>query len=788
MEKVATSTRLAPEIRRKLAALRWRIRGYVWLQGLSIAVIWLTATFWVGIALDYLPVMLGASEMPLVARGCLLAAIAIVLAYILYRWIGRRIWVRLADRSMALLLERQFSDIDESLITAVELADGSRGSSSLSRQMLATTQLAALRNVQRVKVAKALRLKPLLLPALLAGLLVGSIGAFYVVNASALEIGVQRIYLLDQRRWPRKAQIEVVGVEATGLATDGAAAGGTIVPFLEDEVTVARGSDVNLLVRADAEAAVVPEQCTVVYRTADSDRGRVMMTRVGAVRDGYQRYQFAGKPLKGILADVEFDVVGYDHRIRDQRIRVVDRPLIVEAELDCTFPEYIVDESTSSWLPRTVPLTTGIRLPLGTSVTLRAASNKQLKAVRIQRPGESAFETVAIAAGSSEFEHALGVLDQDVQLELTLIDFQRVTSEDPFRLYIEGVQDEPPSLQIELDGVGDAVTPDAILSLSGTISDDYGIADSWIELVVNDSQPQRLPMGTTDQVEQRVDLRQLRRDLADFRLAPGDTLRFTVNAADRYALGTGANLGVSDSYQLDVVTPDELLAMLETRELGLRQRFEQIIQETRELRDSLARIRDPQPTSETAEFDAAAEATEPAAAGTQDEAPPPRRWSLKLLRAQRAVLQAQKSAQETLGVAAAFRDIRQQLVNNRVDSEDRRARLGDQIASPLEQVGEVRFAELEDELATLVNLLDKLDRTPDPAANESPEVDAQAEASIERTDQLLSAMDQILQNMLELEGYNELLDLVRSLIAAQERLLEQTKSEQKRQLLEELVQ
>ena len=45
-------------------------------------------------------------------------------------------------------------------------------------------------------------------------------------------------------------------------------------------------------------------------------------------------------------------------------------------------------------------------------------------------------------------------------------------------------------------------------------------------------------------------------------------------------------------------------------------------------------------------------------------------------------------------------------------------------------------------------------------------------------------MDAVLENMMELEGYNELLDLVRSLIADQERLIEQTKSEQKRQILD----
>ncbi len=52
-----------------------------------------------------------------------------------------------------------------------------------------------------------------------------------------------------------------------------------------------------------------------------------------------------------------------------------------------------------------------------------------------------------------------------------------------------------------------------------------------------------------------------------------------------------------------------------------------------------------------------------------------REQSLRSLRTQRAVVQGQKSAQEVLGVAASFDDIREELINNRVDSEDRKVRL-----------------------------------------------------------------------------------------------------------------
>ena len=45
-------------------------------------------------------------------------------------------------------------------------------------------------------------------------------------------------------------------------------------------------------------------------------------------------------------------------------------------------------------------------------------------------------------------------------------------------------------------------------------------------------------------------------------------------------------------------------------------------------------------------------------------------------------------------------------------------------------------------------------------------------------------MNDVLQNMLELETYNELLDIVRSIIDDQRTLIEETKKQQKKQVLE----
>ena len=70
----------------------------------------------------------------------------------------------------------------------------------------------------------------------------------------------------------------------------------------------------------------------------------------------------------------------------------------------------------------------------------------------------------------------------------------------------------------------------------------------------------------------------------------GDQLFVTLKAADNCALPAGHQCGAGGKYQLDIVPPEQLLSMLEGRELMLRRRFEVIYQEMLDTRDGLARI------------------------------------------------------------------------------------------------------------------------------------------------------------------------------------------------------
>ena len=79
-------------------------------------------------------------------------------------------------------------------------------------------------------------------------------------------------------------------------------------------------------------------------------------------------------------------------------------------------------------------------------------------------------------------------------------------------------------------------------------------------------------------------------EVRELGLKPGQKFLVGVKAADLCDLGHGRNVAASEQWLLDVVAPEQLRAMLEARELVLRQRFERMIQEVTDTRDALARM------------------------------------------------------------------------------------------------------------------------------------------------------------------------------------------------------
>jgi hypothetical protein len=686
-------------------------------------------------------------------------------------------------------LERTHPEFNDALITAVDTSapvTSASGTSEADSQqqalhdaMLARAVELAAARAERAESKRVFNFKPLWRSTAIAFLAVLSILLFAALARPTFTFWTSRLLLASDAPWPRLASIEVL-------------------EFPEGERKVAQGTDVTIRVRASASASrVTPNTCTIDFRTADGDRGRVNMSRDGDPQDGYQYYRYEGQPFQGMLEPIEFDVIGYDHRVSDYRVNVVPSPSITEVAMRWQPPAYMkLPARTQTWRP-------GTSVPAGSDVVLVTTSTKPLREVVVQQVERNESQTIAFGDKpvTKQFEFPLGVLGETTTLEFALLDTDEVVSEQPYRVTINALEDLEPTVAIGFQGIGTAITPQARIPVTGEVKDDYQIQDAWFQLNVPDRSLELrmpLPRRPNGEVDTALDLRRQRAEVSDeWTLSPGEKVIFRVRASDYYDLDAEPHIGQSDEVTLDVVTPDELLALLEARELGLKRRFEQTLSELEETRDSLLRLQAvlaPPASSEQADGDQETQAEGDAenagsdqtasgdTGGTRDgqdtaSGDSVQQATLLRLRAQRAQQQAVKSQQEVDGVAGAFAEIREELTNNRVDTPQRNERLQDQIVTPLRLIVADQFPRWIDQLALLEQQLE--DSTQGPV---------QAREAVRQNNELILALQEVLQKMIELETYNELVELVRSIIAEQEAIETATEAAQKdeaRSLLED---
>jgi len=852
------SQQIDPRIQQTLHRLRARIRVYVWLEGLSLAIVWLGVMFWLGLAADYLPVLAGANELAQGARAVLLIIVGGVLAYILYRFVGQRAFVQFNNRSLALLLERRFGELQDALVTTVTLKSRQpdEEQEEYSSEMLSETSQLALASIDSINVNDVFNTRLLLKRMAMAGMLIFSVILFGVSNTPMTRLALKRLYMLSPEKWERNTQIELVGINVIRENFNGFTFGTSDQRLFEDnKVKVAAGSTLRLVVSAKKEKEI-PGSCVLYYETDDGVAGRRNLNKEGVSNNGDQLFVLDDNPLSGITGSLTFEVVGNDHRIGPFSIKVVDSPQIQDVTLDYEYPEY-TDKLPFTDQPWIAGRTS---LPFGTNVRINLQANKSLQQLHISDPltsqyragylthqdfrneqrltlsvmvastapeteppaltdellknitdidgnllllsatdeSLSAFDSeenmlqagpivegfapegtrilVSLATSDKQFTFPVNPLYNDVALTISLYDQDQIISTEPYIVSIGAITDQPPNLDISLQGIGSAITPDAIIPIQGKVTDDYGVSSSWFDIKPQEGESMTfpLPIENGEKLQAPLDLRARRAEDESTELTPDSTITLSIQASDKYNLEGDPNIGSSSQFSLEVVTDQQLLAILERQELSLRQRFELILAEVQGMRDSLAQVLES--TQGTNNEDVGSEPEDNANDDTQqlsEEERLKREESLRLLRIQRAIVQSQKSGQETLGVAVSFEDIRLQLINNRVDTQERKDRLKELISDPLTHISTVEFAELDKRLLAYEKLLAEGGGNADNAAD-----------VLTQADEIVVQMNAVLDNMLELETYNELIDLIRDLITDQEEINEKTKDERKKQVLD----
>ncbi len=701
------------QLERLLARIRREARRWIWIESLATVAMAASLAVAVTLAIDWL------IEPPAWARAALAVAAAAGLLWLIATRLVARLCTPLADRSLALVVERQHPEFGDTLSTAVGLAAAPPRDTDPDL-ILRTTQ-AAHALAERVRPQRLFRRRRLAGMAMLGMAATGAVAGAAVAWPDLATMWTHRIVFLDDTPWPRRVRFEAVG-------------------FHDNAMTVSRGSDVELLVRATTTSGKVPDFVELRIHGRDGSRTARMGTRGASDAHG----QLFAHVLDSVSDDLEFDIRGGDGRLRGLRVVVVDPPTLAGVTIRYELPAYLGGGERSPPFSRVVPV------PRGSRVSIAFTASKKFSIARLTArfasestadapPETTLAERTAQEPPSTTIAATIPSLDADGTLAVTLTDTDGISPREPFTVSLAAVPDEPPSVALRLFDISGTITAKARLPIIGTLADDYGLTDAVIAVVRGDETwSQRIARvgGGEPLVEIPADRPEIV-PIEPFSLRPGDRLALHVTARDTCGLAATPHSTRGDTWTLEVVTPEALQATLEAREILLRRRFEAAIDDLALARRGL----DEPPPSTPDAFKQAA--------GRLGEA-------------------ASRAVGEVGEIAAAFRSIRNEFDANGLLTAELETRLIVQVADPLAALATNGLSGLAPACRSATG-----------GAIDHPTLAATADASI-------NSLKAILARLLELESFNEVVEKLRGLIRTQEQIREDTLERQRRRAREAL--
>lgn len=821
---------LRPELQSVLTQLRGRIRRYVFLEGVALILAVLGGLFWLSLAVDHAWFQISRLELPRWFRAGFDVVVVGLVAFLLLSWIGLRLLRSYRTKALALVLERRFPELDDRLVTAVELAEaGLADQGKLAVAMAGRTIDDAVKATRQLDLTSVFDRQPLQRAIIAAAVAIASIGGLAVASNSTLQTWKNSFVDLNAEYWRRE----------TGLIIRVVAQPGDIIrEFDGQSYKHARGADLTLQIDVE-EGRKAPERVQLKYRLANGrGQGTVLCSRVG---DNTFRHSLAA-----LLDDVEFYVYGGDFVNRTPYlVQIVEPPQLDQVELACFYPAYTRmrhSESTDEKPLRDVVSVRGtqVELPNETEFLLNATCNKPLTQVRMQFGGYeltfgrsdggagssarlvhrseedevlknrdippeefskwvsdggtqisvpfvlTSYETDATRTRADSLVTEVGkpfVLAPDTNLRIYLEDSDGILTAEPSRIQINGIVDEAPIVETSLRGIGTSITRKASIPVLGRLVDDYGLASAQFEFKVDDVEeadvrPFENPLTTYADGISRREYELKRNDGEEFErfdvlsldLSLGQKLVLSVVATDEDNLN-GPHRSRGERYAFKVVSNEELQSVLYQRELNLRAQFERVITETKQTQQDLILHR----SRLDAKKRLLADNEESEAA---DKAKRIREIELAVTAcAERSLHAVRKNANETASVELSFRDIREELVNNGLHTPQTLERIDDRIVRPLGLINATDFPAVDEALGVF--------RLTNERGNDATQA---IDQSVEMLRGMISRMERVLAEMEKLKEFQKAVEELKLILEQQQQLLEQTKKERKRKLLLESLQ
>ena len=825
---------LSADTRQILTDLKSRIRSYVFWEGLALTVILLGLLFWVSFAIDWAYFRISRLELPRWFRASVLVISIGLMFAASVSWILLRQIRRFRSKSLALVLERRFPELDDRLITAVEAAEGLHDDDSpVTAAMLQKTLNDVTKLARQFDLNAVFDRAPLRRSITIGVGLFGSILGLMVVDLPAMERWVSGYLRLEEHYWSRETELVIRTIVQPG---------DQIREFVDRQYKHPKGGDLTMSIEVP-KGKKVPERIRLDLRMG---RGQSQIYLTPSA-DGHFHHT-----LPGLIEETRLWVSGGDFsHTQPYVVLVVPPPEVKQITLNCLYPEYTgLNVKTANGIERTANVLRGsqISLPMQTDLQLQLTANKPLRRARIEGDAhEERWEvevnfdgsptatitlksqdgkpqvqvaipypaTTPTAESTAAFtlpfqlspDGATGLpaelrlaasenrairipinLPPDSPLRVTLEDTDRITSPTPIRFTINAIVDQPPLIETRLKGIGTAVTRKARIPIAGTITDDYGIKTAQFEYRIDDKsdwQIRTLAVSPADSPKDFVLKRSANDDFERFDLQPLDLsikqkLTLTVAAIDECTVpGTAPphsdpNAAPTTETAHHAQGLKYVFTVIPEEELlSMLYGRELILRKRMEqiLTETVAALKDLQ-----AQKERLPEWNRLKAANTSNDDERMKSISLGMnAAADRSLLGIRKNAIETASIETSFADIREELINNSAETPAMLERLDDKILTPLGRINTVSFPNVDGALGLFKLALDK---------GSDPRI--ALESSIDETARLVQQLESVLGDMAELARFDAVIEEFKKLLKSETDLLDETRRKRKEKAIKDL--
>ncbi len=496
-------------LKRRVCEVRNRWRRLILLKGISVTLLSTVAVFLAAYVLD------STFELSDVLRFLFLIALVTVFFLVLYSTVIRPLLRTPTEPQLARYLEEKHPDLEDRLVTAVELGDAP--SSLVSPQILERLLEDARLHIEPLNLQKAVQARrPLLLgaAAMAATLLLGTL-IFH--DFSAFSLKLDRIF--TPWKFPTVKPRPSLSVQP-------------------GDARVPAGSAQQVLAEVNGFSA---EHVSLYF----SERAGWEKVEMEATSEpGVYVYDFFD-----LNQDTRYYVKADDKLSEIFAFRVYTAPKIKRVDVIYTYPEY------TGLKPRREIDGGDIWAPEGTKVTIRAVADKPLASAQVRLGEKQKLRTVVRADTllTASFD-----VTRDTYYAIEVTDIDNLTNSPPPEFYVHALADQPPTLSVEWPGRDVKATMVEEVPIRIRIQDDYSKPSVTLAYTVNGEAEKRVPLRlhpvapNRDDEEPGVEFTAEHLFyLEDLHVVPGDFLTYHLEASEQRGAGKEESV-ISEIYLVEV--------------------------------------------------------------------------------------------------------------------------------------------------------------------------------------------------------------------------------------------